>query len=286
MVKKLRNKDQSIESGDHSNNNQANRDINITEYNSGLSYNEVKEVAMDIFEKNYLSLGRKVEEIVEQRAEQIVTNYLNMIEEKDPDSLLNTIDPDIRANIYEAQVAYARSGKDDAEKLLVELLVERTINNESDLKNIVINESLSVVSKLTTTQLDLLMLEYIASAVYFKQPSPPEMFLSVIKPFENIINVKENFSTEINFLGYLGCLRLSIGSKDFDTMLGRKNIIGFTSSETIKDTIKEYPLIESFKNYYQSPNFQLKNSSLTPVGQAIAITCLNYKFSTKIGYNF
>lgn len=269
---------QRIKSGDESENYQASGDITV---NKGLSFTEVKEVAMMVFENNFVKLGEQVEELVHTRADKLITDYLEKLRIEYPEAINNTIDPDIRAGIYEAQKDFVRSGKEDTEKLLVDLLIERTTEVQSDFKNIVMNEALSVASKLSKVQLDLLSISYLSKHLSFNQPSNPLNFVMLIEPFKYLFDEDVDSSADYTFLSYLGCMDISIGSVDYDKIIEFKNLIGLSNEEEIKNNLSNFPLLLKMKYFWNSNTRNIKNGTTTPVGNAIAFVninrCLGYK---------
>lgn len=144
-------------SGDDSVNFQA-KEINI---NTGLTYSDVKGIALDVFESNFLRLSSTATEIVKRRAEEITEKFLHKLKDRNPDGLKSAQDPDFQYSLYHAQVAYARSGENDLADMLVELLIDRTREENVTLKRIVLNESLGTVPKLTKDHLDILSILFV-----------------------------------------------------------------------------------------------------------------------------
>ncbi|MGR5910269.1 LPO_1073/Vpar_1526 family protein [Bacillus pacificus] len=68
-----------LHAGDNSTNIQAK---NVTVQQNGLSYTAVKEVAMDVFKSNFYDLGKTVENTINERAEEIINEYLKRLTSK------------------------------------------------------------------------------------------------------------------------------------------------------------------------------------------------------------
>lgn len=152
----IKDKTQKIESGDNSNNYQAET---INQY--GLSYREVKDLALDVFRENFLIFSEQAKQIAGERAEELIDNLLNEIKEKNPDLLNSFQEPGMQNALYTAQKSYAISGDKDTAELLVDILIDRAEQNERNTRQIVLDESLKVVSKLTNQQLDILTVVFI-----------------------------------------------------------------------------------------------------------------------------
>ena len=63
--------------------------------------------------------------------------------------------------LFSAQKEYARTGDKDLESLLVDILVDRAGATERNIKQIVLDEALSVAPKLTSEQMDALTVNFL-----------------------------------------------------------------------------------------------------------------------------
>lgn len=272
------NEKQKIDSGDNAQNYQAANDITI---NQGMSYTEVKDVAMMIFKNNFIDLGEQVEKLVNERAEKFITDYLNKLKLENPQAISNTIDPDIRYGIFEAQKSYVRSGKDDTEKFLVDLLFERTVTSGNEMKEIVLNEALTVASKLTKLQLDILSISFIGTYIGFTNKTHPNTYIQFLRPFEYLFETNVDKRSDYYYLTYLGCGDVSIGSVDFDTMIRGKNISGFETEQSTKENILNYPILNKMRPFWDNQNRKIQNMTTTPVGNILAIININKSLGYK-----
>lgn len=273
------NEKQKIDSGDNAQNYQAANDITI---NHGMTYTEVKDVAMMVFKNNFVDLGHEVERLVNERAEKVITDYLKKLMNENPEALDNTKDPDIRYNIFEAQKSYARSGKEDVEKLLVDLLFERTISSGNEMKEIVLNEALTVASKLTKIQLDLLSISFIGRYIRFTAKTHPSIYIQLLGPFEYLFKNNVDKHSDYYYLTYLGCGDISIGSVEFDNMIRGKNIEGFETVESTGENILNYPILNKMKVFWENQNRKIQNMTTTPVGNILAIININNSLGEKV----
>jgi len=146
---------QSQESGDNSVNLQG-RDITV-----GLSYFDARQVAMDVFEANFLRLRDVAAEVARKRAESLLDDYLKEMAKEGQAEIPEAESPDLQYAVFSAQKEYARTGDEDLGELLVQLLVDRTKERDRNLVQIVLNESLAVAPKLTPDQLDALSLIFL-----------------------------------------------------------------------------------------------------------------------------
>jgi hypothetical protein len=134
--------------GPDSNNFQAGRDI----VHHGVTATEARTIALDVFEANFLRLVGVAQDVARDRAERITRDYLSKLQAGNPGALNSVQDPDMLYTIYTAQKAYARSGDEELERALVDLLVERSGQQDRELKTLVLNEAVAALPKLTTSQ--------------------------------------------------------------------------------------------------------------------------------------
>jgi hypothetical protein len=144
----MSDKDQEQSTSDSSTAYQAGRDINIT----GLSYSEVRQVALDVFKDNFYKLSGEAGVIAQQRAEEITENILNRLIQEFPDGFDKAKDPEFQYSLFTVQREYARSGEKNLGQLLVDLLIKKSKLHTRDFNSIVLNEALTTAPKLTQYQ--------------------------------------------------------------------------------------------------------------------------------------
>lgn len=139
--------------GDNSTNIQAGT-VNIT----GMTYEQVHQIALAVYKSNALELAGIAKDIALARAEQITDRFLKELSEKNPNALQSASDPDFQNSMFEAQKTFARTGDGDLEDVLVNLLISRATEPVRNLKQVVLNEAISVASKLTSSQISTITL--------------------------------------------------------------------------------------------------------------------------------
>lgn len=208
----INDKIQKQEGGDNSTNLQG--QINNITNNYGLTYKDVKDIVLDIFNDNFIKLRNESAEIAKNRAEEFVNYYLEELRQKQPDSLNYMNDPGMQFAIYSAQKEYAKTGDKNLSNLLIDILVERASQQERNLQQIVLEECLSVIPKLTQNQLDTLSIIFIFR--YSKKNN-----IRSIRDFENNLNnhiyhFVDSLSNENSLyqhLEYAGCASIGIAIK-------------------------------------------------------------------------
>lgn len=143
--------------GENSTNIQA-EEVNVVQ---GLTYAEVRQVAIDVFKANFYDLAGEAKNIAESRASKITEDFLAKLQAENPDGFSKAQDPDFQHALFTVQKEHARSGDEDLGSLLVDLLVDRSKQNQRDILQIVLNESLAIAPKLTKEHLAALSVVFL-----------------------------------------------------------------------------------------------------------------------------
>lgn len=179
--------------GDNSVNYQAQ---SLTVINHGLSYPDVRQIALDIFQQNFYQLSKTAGEVASQRAKEITDRFLEQLHEQNPDGLKQAEDPDFQYTLFTAQREYARIGDRQLEDLLVDMLVERTKEDTRSLQSIALSESLTVVSKLTAEQINTLTLVFLIRYTVWNHinsiPSLVKLLIEVGLPLVSYLPKKDS----------------------------------------------------------------------------------------------
>lgn len=202
----------------------------------GLSYADVKEIAIDIFKSNFLELSEKAATTARERVDELVEKFLGELQNRNPEAAQNMENPAMQYALFTAQKEYAKSGDKDLADVLVDILVDRAAITEKNLKQIVLDESLDVVSKLTNNQMDTLtigfLLKYSKNNTLDTLEKLDNYLVTYLKPFINTLS-KEN--SLFQHLEYCGCASISIGSSQIETIFQARYKGLFSKGFTIED---------------------------------------------------
>jgi len=94
----MKNKEQKQEATNGSSAIQAGGDVNIT--NAGLTYSEVKEVALDVFRANFYELAGLAKQTARDRAEEITEDFLSKLQSENPSGFQKSQDPDFQTELH------------------------------------------------------------------------------------------------------------------------------------------------------------------------------------------
>ncbi|ARW05757.1 LPO_1073/Vpar_1526 family protein [Bacillus atrophaeus] len=258
--------------------------------NVGVTAEEVRNIALDLFKANFLELSQQAAEIASYRAEKLVNDTLEKLKEENPVGIEKMKNPDMQYAMYTAQKEYARTGDENLEKILINLLVERTKEDGRTLKQIVLDESLSVISKLNQKQIDILSLVFIImrtiNNIYINFDREVgdllDYYERLYSKFINELPTVEE-DTLLEHLVYAGCGRLSIGEAKYEHIFKNsyQKIFNTKSENEIVQLVNGFPLSSKVMNTWNETS--LKNFNLTSVGIAIGHTNLTKKTGSSFG---
>ena len=195
-------------SGSKSTNIQANEIV----VHQGLSYSEVKNVALDVFRANFYELGGNARAIAEARAAEITESFLKQLQLENPSGFSKAEDPAFQRALFTVQQEYASTGDEDLGSLLVDLLVDRSKHEQRNILQIVLNESLSTAPKLTNDQLAALAIIFILKYCQDNGVGNHEMigeyFDKFVLPFSDKLSKSKSC---YQHLEYSGCGSIGLG---------------------------------------------------------------------------
>ena len=197
------------EAGNNSTNIQVAGNVTI-----GIRYNEVKEIALDVFNNNFFKLSKKAANKALTRAEELVNDFLNNLYEKNRDVIEKLQEPAMQYSLYNALKGYAKTGDVKLKEQLMELLLQRISSEERSLTQIVLDEAIEVLPKLTREQINMLTLLF---SVIFIIPihitslsGLNDHFNNQIMQFYSPVSSSYSFLTHLQFSGC--CTVISEGS--------------------------------------------------------------------------
>lgn len=203
------NEKQVQKSGDNSLNIQG-RDIFIQ---SGVNYADARQIALDVFQSNFVTLSEEARKVATERAEEITEDFLKRLIIINPNGILLAQNADFQYSLYNAQREYAKTGDIDLKELLVATLINRTTETERSTLQVILNEAINIIPKLTQSQLNLLSIHII-----FTKLNYPLGLIGSIKEFvyryEELLSPLCIHAKQMDFehLQYCSCVGISMGS--------------------------------------------------------------------------
>lgn len=181
---------------------------------TGITYSDARDIALDVYKANYLKLSEAAAAEARKRAEELTDEFLTELKSRNPEAISSLESPGMQHALFGAQKEYARTGDQDLEKLLVDILVDRAALPDRSIKQIVLDEALEIAPKLTPEQMDALTIGFLIRRTQNRKITNLESFgeylESYIVPFLGTLSTETSCYEHIN---YTGCGTLSfVGS--------------------------------------------------------------------------
>ncbi|MBC9954432.1 hypothetical protein ICM05_07190 [Leucobacter sp. cx-42] len=231
---------QQQEAGPGSANYQAGKDMHF----HGLTVNEAREVALDVFRSNAIELAGVAQSLALQRAETLTSEFLAKLEAENPERVHQLADPDVQTVVFEAQKEFARSGEADLRTALVDLLASRVNEDQRNLRTLALNEAISSASKLTEQQRRAIAWVFYLRYVRLLDVKTAESLYSILR--RNVSDIGVDIPpghADYQHIEYVGAGTLSISSKSFGKAISSGNeglyTRGFSESEIEPEFLSE-----------------------------------------------
>jgi hypothetical protein len=150
---------QKLKSGDNSRNIQVNGNLTC-----GITYTEARQIALDVFHANCQKLMSEAVKTSEIRVNEIVDEFIKRLFEEQPELSYRLQDPSIQYSTFSVIKNYVKTGDVDLKERLLQLLIQRMGAKDRSLEQIVLDEAIEILPKLTQDIIDILTLVF--SAVY------------------------------------------------------------------------------------------------------------------------
>jgi hypothetical protein len=245
LIKMISNKTQNQESGENSTNLQG-KIVNV--YN-GITYSDAKEIALDVFNSNYIQLKEEAGRIAQLRAEEITVDFLEKLNDRKPESITEFQQPAMQDALFTVQKEFAKCGDKELGDLLVDILVDRANTPNRNMLQIVLDESLKIAPKLTIEQLDTLTISFLLSLTRRTNIINYDAFQNYIN--FNICPFAENLTDErtyLNHIEFLGCGYTRAGNYGLlENRWGKTYKALFSNGFTKEEFENEFENIDNYK---------------------------------------
>lgn len=216
----------------------------------GLTYSEVKDLVTSVIDQKLIAFKDEAKVTYDQRTEKFKKLITDKIKNLPEEEIAKLKEPDTQLTLIEAAKISGRKQNEELRNLLSNLVVSRIKNDKSgkeELKNIVYNEAISTINKLTVDQLKIITLCYLLKHTSYSGIVSWEKFKkyldSHIKPFLNF----KNTNAEFQHIEYTGCGSIGIGSWDLINIYKQEySFLFFNLIE--KDQVDKLSLPNKIKN--------------------------------------
>ncbi len=244
MIKIMKSK-QSQKSGNDSKNYQVAGDLNI----NGLGYSDVKQIAIDVFQNNFEKLSKVAYKTALDRAEKITIKFLDMLKKEYPEGIRQAEYPAFQRTLFNVQKEYAITGNENNGDLLVNLLIDRTKQGERTLEQIVLDEAITTIPKLTKEQIGTLSVIFLTKRVIYDDDNcNTEKLINILiqyyQPF--ISDLSKNINCYLH-LEYASCGKISIAGESIIESF-KKHYGGVFNKGFDKEQLNTIKISEEVKN--------------------------------------
>lgn len=177
----------------------------------GVTYTEAKDIALTVFKANFHELSQQASTIALGRVEQFIKESMGRLQSKQiaPESFAH--DPDFQCSFLEAQKAYARSGDENQKNILLNLVSQRAQIAERNIKQIVVNEAIVTVSKLTKEHLSVLAVAFLFRySLFAKVLNINDLGQRILKLLPQFISQLNKNNIVYQHLEFAGCGAIQI----------------------------------------------------------------------------
>ena len=201
---------------------QASGNVIVTINNQGLTAAEVRDIAMDVMRSNLMEFRGVAKQTAIERGEQITEKFLDKLNIEHPAGLQQAQTPDFQDALFTVQKEYAKAGEVELGDLLVDLLVDRTKQENRNLLQLVLNESIHTAPKLTSGQIAVL------SVIFFIRYSKNDGFNNIeqmANHFERhigpVLGQIATNSSAFRHLEFTGCGTVFMGESSLESIWTR-----------------------------------------------------------------
>lgn len=255
--------------------------------NIGVSYTDVKEIVYDLFKQNFPDLLKEAQNQAKKNFEeydkQLDQAIKNRLEEID---LSKFKEPNTQYLLNSSINQAARKGKKIDLGLLSETLVASLGKDNTEILNIVSEQALETIPKLTSDQIKVLtVVHYLIHCGFQGVSSITDTENNNSTVLNMVKGIPENLYSVLNYMSSLGVLSINQfqGINPYEAIKTQyQSLYKDKTIEEIKsDVEKNSPSLAELTKIYE--NRELRVVNLTPVGMLIALINMRRIFP-KIDY--
>lgn len=147
--------------GDNSQNIQVNGDLTC-----GITYADARQIALDVFNANCQKMMSEAARISEKRANEIVDEFIKRLFEEHPELSYKLQEPSIQYSTFSVIKNYVKTGDVDLKDRLLKMLMHRMEAKDRSIEQIVLDEAIDILPKLTQDLINILSL--VLSAIHLR----------------------------------------------------------------------------------------------------------------------
>ncbi|PBC51159.1 hypothetical protein CJ179_10395 [Rhodococcus sp. ACS1] len=210
-------KDQQQQAGDHSTLVQGN---SVELHQHGLTLEEVRQVASDVFRMNYLELTADAMKEARRLADEFAEMLLLRLEQADTHNVEQFRTPAMQSAVYSAQKAYVETADPQLAEALAELLLEKSATQNRSMKGIVLASAIETIPKLTTEQIAALCaLVILVQTVRFNWETPKDVLLGLDEQLTPLYGKIPTTNSSYQYMGSVGVGSLGLGNEPYASLV-------------------------------------------------------------------
>lgn len=186
---------------------------NITVNVQGITAGDARVIALDVFKANLLEFRGIAQNLALERGEAITDKFISKLQAENPDGIQQAQTPDFQDALFTVQKECAKANDEELGDLLVDLLVDRTKQQDRTILRLVLTESLHTAPKLTPGQISLLSVIFLLRYVRFPAAGNASMLSTLLNQhlLPVIGGIVQN-PPAFQHLEFAGCGAVSMGS--------------------------------------------------------------------------
>ena len=223
--------------------------IQIKEFNVGLSYKDVKELCLDLIADKLASYKEEASTEAKKREEKLRTDFIEELQ-KNKINLNEFKNPSMQLCYIEAQKGYISYGDETAEKMLLELLKSRMSETDKRILQISLNEAIKVAPLLMKKHLNALSLLFFVKEMSIMGIRTRDELIAFIK--DAVLKFTNNSTlTKVDYehLEYNKCItKIEILKSDIIKIMKNKYKYYFLKEISYNEFQKKYSQLTKYIN--------------------------------------
>lgn len=271
---------QDINAGNDSTNIQGRK---VIVYNQGLEYDQVRQIALDVFKANFYELSETAKATAIERAEELVNNLLSKLQDEAAETIDKFQYPDVQYAVINAQKQFARSGKKESLNLLTDLLKDRFLMEEGSLKAIVLNEAIETLPKITINQIKTMCAIFLVKQTKLENARTLIENLNLFMPAGDLSSERISFYEHLLFSGVAAHDNLVSSEQNLEYFIRQfygeelNSKVDGKKLDVIDPPVRNQFIVDDISGsaFEKWNNSFAKRYALTSVGIAIALAFYN-----------
>lgn len=221
--------------------------IQIQEFNAGLSYKDVKELCLDLIIDKLESYKEEASIEAKKREEKLRTDFIDELEKNKID-LSEFKNPSMQLCYIDAQKGYISYGDETSEKILLELLKDRISESNKSILQISLNEAVKVAPLLMKKHLNALSLLFFIKEMSIMGIRTRDMLIDFIKDVV-LKFTKDSSLTKVDYehLEYNKCItKIEILKSDIFEIMKSKYKYYFIKEISYDDFQQKYSQLTKY----------------------------------------